>query len=1006
MNRNRFVFIFLFLNVFVIQSSSQVASTIKELNSDFSRGMEFYNKEKYPAAIRFFDSYIKNSDNSNVVTVSEAEYYRSMAALNLFNPDGEYRVITYIRTHPESPRINEGYLALGNYFYQNKTYRKAVTYLELVNRQELLSEKLPEYFFRLGYSLFMTGNKPRALLMFSEIKDIDTEYTPPALYYFSHIAYDQKMYQTAMDGFTRLKDDETFGKVVPFYIVQILYLQKDYDQILTTAPQLLKSAGQARAIELYRFIGDAYYNKKNYKDALPYLEKYSTAARISEREDKYELGYCYYKTGDLDKAIKLFREIGAKPDLLSQNIWFLLGDSYLQKGDKKRAQLGFFEASKLDFNKKIREEASFNYAKLTYETSYSPFGEVIAAFNDYIERYPSSPRLEEAYNYLVNTYLQIKNYKAALASLDKIPNKSGKLEEAYQRVAFYRGLELFKNMELDASIGMFDKSLKYEKYNMQLKARAIYWRGEASYRLGKYEDAKADYITFLGIPGSSASGENNLVRYNLGYAFFNLKDYSNALTHLQTFESNVTNIRSDVMADARNRIADCYYIATSYPSAVTYYDKVIDYGKVDADYAMFQKGFLLGLMNNEKGKVDVLSSLTTRYSSSSYVVNAIFERGRAYVVQEEFKKGEADFNTVISAFPESPFVPRAMVQLGLLYSNLGENDKAIVQYKKVIENFKSTPEARNAMTGLKNTYVEINDVESYFAYTKTLQGYGDINLAEKDSLLYTSGENLYITGKYDKATEVFKNYLNEFPNGSFLQNAQFYLADCYKRAGNQDEALILYVLLAGAPVNQFTEQSIIAAAATYYGREDFKTSMEYYEKLEKAAGSSENKIVALKGQLRSAYQLGDAQKTIAAAEKISSSVNIPEELLREALFMKAKANYSLNNYDDALIDFRKTATEVISVEGAESKYRVAELLYKKDQLDESEKIISEFIDQNTPHQFWMARMFLLLADISIKKGDKLQARATLESLRDNYSIDNDGILDEAKAKLDALNQSN
>jgi TolA-binding protein len=842
--------------------------------------------------------------------------------------------------------------------------------------------------------------------MFSEIKDIDTEYTPPALYYFSHIAYDQKMYQTAMDGFTRLKDDETFGKVVPFYIVQILYLQKDYDQILTTAPQLLNSAGQARAIELYRFIGDAYYNKENYKDALPFLEKYSAATRISEREDKYELAYCYYKTGDLDKAIKLFREIGAKSDLLSQNIWFLLGDSYLQKGDKKRAQLGFFEASKLDFDKKIKEDALFNYAKLTYETSYSPFGEAITAFENYIERYPSSARMEEAYNYLISTYLQIKNYKAALASLDKIPNKSGKLEEAYQRVAFYRGLELFKNMELDASIGMFDKSLKYEKYNRQLWARAIYWRGEAFYRLGKYEDAKADYTTFLGIPGSSALGENNLVRYNLGYTLFNLKDYGNAITHLQTFESNVANMRSDVMADARNRIADCYYITTSYPSAVTYYDKVIDYGKVDADYAMFQKGFLLGLMKNEKGKVDVLSSLTSRYPSSSYVVDAIFERGRAYVVLEEFKKGEADFNTVISVFPESPFVPRAMVQLGLLYSNRGENDKAIVQYKKVIENYKSTPEARNAMTGLKNTYVEINDVESYFAYTKTLQGYGDVNLTEKDSLLYTSGENLYITGKYDKATETFKNYLNEFPNGSFLQNAQFYLAECYKRAGNEDEALKLYILLADAPVNQFTEQSIIAAATAYYGKEDFKTSMEYYEKLEKAAGSSENKIIALKGLLRSAYQLGDAQKTITAAEKISSSVNIPEELSREALFMKAKANYSLNNYDDALIDFRKTATEVISVEGAESKYRVAELLYRKDQLDESEKIISEFIDQNTPHQFWMARMFLLLADISIKKGDKLQARATLESLRDNYSIDNDGILDEVKAKLDALNQSN
>ncbi len=101
----------------------------------------------------------------------------------------------------------------------------------------------------------------------------------------------------------------------------------------------------------------------------------------------------------------------------------------------------------------------------------------------------------------------------------------------------------------------------------------------------------------------------------------------------------------------------------------------------------------------------------------------------------------------------------------------------------------------------------------------------------------------------------------------------------------------------------------------------------------------------------------------------------------------------------------KVATEVTSVEGAESKFRVAELLYKKNLAAESEKIISEFTDQQTPHQYWMARMFLLLADISIKKGDTLQARATLQSLKDYYSIDNDGILDEVKAKLDSLNEN-
>jgi len=1004
MNRNKLISIFSFLIIFIIEASSQVPFTSKELGSEYNRGMELFNKEKYPAAIRLFDSFIKNDNKSNDILSSEAQYYSSIAALKLFNPDAEYRMIMYISTHPESPRINEARLALGDYFYQNKSYKKAAKYYELVNRQELESDQLAEYFFRLGYSLYINGDKPRALLMFSEIKDIDTEYTPPAVYYFSQIAYEQKMYQTAMEGFIRLKDDETFGGVVPFYIVQILYVQKDYDGILKMAPDLLKSAGKERAIELYRFIGDANYNKGNYKDALPYLEKYSTGAKASGREDKYQLGYCYYKTGEIDKAIKIFLEIGAQSDLISQNIWNLLGDCYLQKGDKKRAQLAFGEASKLNNDKKIKEESLYNYAKLTYELAYSPFGEAIASFQEYIDLYPGSERIQEAYDYLVATFLQIKNYKAALSSLDKISNKDARLEEAYQRVAFFRGLELFNNMEIEASIDLFDKSLKYEKYNRSIRSRAIYWRAEAWYRLANYDKAKSDYEIFMGIPGSMLLSEYNLVRYNLGYSLFNLKDYTNALNNFKTFESGVTNVKPEVLADAKNRIADCYYMATDYLMAINYYDKVIEYGNLDADYAMFQKGFSLGLMNDNKGKVEILTSLTIKYPASSYVPNAIFERGRAYLVLKDYKNGEADFNNIIATYPTSQFVPPSIVQLGLLYNNLGENDKAITQYKKVIENFKSTPEARSAITGLRNTYVDKNDVDSYFAYLKTLDGYGDVNMAEKDSLLYTSGENLYMTGKYDKATEIFKSYMVQFPNGSFRLNAQFYLAECLKSSGNNEEALKLYTAISNEPNNQFLEQSLIAASSILFDNEDYNSARDYYERLEKAAGNDVNKLIAFKGQLRSSYQAGDAQKTIIAAGKINSYPNIPQELVREATFMNAKANYSLNNFDEALKEFRKLATEVTSIEGAESKYRVAELLNKKDMTAEAEKVITEFIDKNTPHQFWMARMFLLLSDISLKKGDLLQARATLQSLKDYYTISDDGILDEVKTKLDSLNE--
>ena len=177
----------------------------------------------------------------------------------------------------------------------------------------------------------------------SRDKDIDTGHTPPVFYY-SQIAY-EKNYLTHW-SFNRLKDDESFGSIVPFYIVQILYLQKNYDGILEIAPELLNSAGKERSVELYRFIGDAYFNKGNYTEALPYLEKFSEGTKISGREDKYQLGFCYYKTDDIDKAIATLMAIESRSDELSQNIWYVLGDCYLKK-EIKNGSAWFAETSKL-----------------------------------------------------------------------------------------------------------------------------------------------------------------------------------------------------------------------------------------------------------------------------------------------------------------------------------------------------------------------------------------------------------------------------------------------------------------------------------------------------------------------------------------------------------------------------------------------------------------------------------------------------------------------------------
>jgi hypothetical protein len=138
------------------------------------------------------------------------------------------------------------------------------------------------------------------------------------------------------------------------------------------------------------------------------------------------------------------------------------------------------------------------------------------------------------------------------------------------------------------------------------------------------------------------------------------------------------------------------------------------------------------------------------------------------------------------------------------------------------------------------------------------------------------------------------------------------------------------------------------------------------------------------------------------ADKILLTEKLSPEQERETRFAKAKALLARDRQVLALEEFKKVATEVKSIEGAESKFRVAEIYYQRKELPNAEKEISDFANKSTPHQYWMAKSFLLWADIFKDKGDDFQAIQTLQSLIDYYQKTDDGILDEARTKMKQL----
>jgi tetratricopeptide (TPR) repeat protein len=280
----------------------------------------------------------------------------------------------------------------------------------------------------------------------------------------------------------------------------------------------------------------------------------------------------------------------------------------------------------------------------------------------------------------------------------------------------------------------------------------------------------------------------------------------------------------------------------------------------------------------------------------------------------------------------------------------------------------------------------------------------DITRSEQDSLSYTAAELIYMRDDCEGTIRAFVDYLDAFPQGLYLLNAHYYKADCQLKLQQNDEALESLDYIISQPRNMFTEPALEAASKIAFREKNYNRAADYYRALLESAEQKKNIFDAHVGLMRCYFQLKEYTNTIEAARDVLELDKIQEEYIREANFKIASSFYKLNEMDFAYDFYGKVAHEVNSVEGAESKYLMIEILYERGELDQAETLVYEFIEMNTPHQYWMGMAFLALSDIYIEKGDEFSAINSLQSLIDYYTIPDDGIIANAKQRKAALTE--
>ena len=446
-----------FLALVLTGASAGFSQTSEKYNSKYAAfytAEDLYAKQQYAAARIEFRKFINTLNQPTDPYYLKALYYEGISALELFNNDAIQLLESFNRNYPESIYKHDIYFRIGKYYYQKKDYKTTLFWFNQLTKFSVAPENRDEFYFKLGYSYFEQDDFTDARNAFYEVKDGNSTYAPAALYYYSHIAYQEKSYQTALSGFEKLVGNESFKQLSQIYIVQIYYRLGRYDDVIAKGPDYMDSTSGATRLEMIHLIGDAYYELKKYDEAVPYLEKYNIETK-TKREDDYQLAYAYYKSSNYENAIELFDKVAKIKDTLGQISLYHIGESYLKLGNNTYARTAFEAASVIPIDEDIQEDALYNYAILSYKLDINPYDEAIEALELYLEKYPDSDRKKEVYEYLLNVFTQTNNYALALRSLDKIPDKDIRLKGAYQMIAYNQGVSLYNISDYDQAVTAF-----------------------------------------------------------------------------------------------------------------------------------------------------------------------------------------------------------------------------------------------------------------------------------------------------------------------------------------------------------------------------------------------------------------------------------------------------------------------------------------------------------------------------------------------------------------------
>lgn len=960
--------------------------------AEFNKALSLFNDMQYASAQIIFEKVKLETTDEELK--SDCAYYDANCAIRLNRTNADVLMEKFVEDYPTSAKSNQAFIEVAHYYFEQGNYSQALHWFERVDESQLNNRDRDKFNFQKGYSFFSSKNKKEASSYFNKVVN-SAEYGSQAKYYLGFMAYEGDDYKEATKYFDEVSSEEKYKEKLSYYQADMNFKLGNFQKAIELGEKAMAKSNAIEKSELNKIIGESYFNLKQYDKAVPYLAAYKGKKGRWSNTDFYQLGYAYYKQNNFENAISQFNKIINGKDFVAQNAYYHLGESYLKLDKKQEALNAFKNASEMSFDTSIQEDASLNYAKLSYEIGNS-YQSVPAVLLGFMKKYPNSANRSVIEKLLIDSYISSRNYKEALVLLEK--NKSPENKLAYQKVTFYRGLELYADRSYQEAATMFKKSIDGQM-DADFTARATFWKGETEYVLDDYKNALLSYKQFAGSARGRNAVEYKNINYNIAYAYFKLKEYDQAGDY---FQNQIEAVKDDKVRlnDSYLRLGDCRFVTSKYWPAMEAYNKVIESRGVDADYAFYQKALCYGFIAKNDKKIDELNSFLQLYPKSSYRDDAMYELANTYVANKQQDLALKTFDRLIAEYKSGSYTAKSILRQGLIYYNSDRNNEALNKFKKVAADFPKTPEALEAVSTARLIYVDGGRVNEYATWVRTLD-FVTVTDVELDNDSYESAVKQFEQNNNRQAISGFNAYISSFPRGMHSLQANFYLAQAYYSEGQKDKSISNYQYVIDQPRSEFTEQSLARLSQVLLDNNEKAKAIPVLLRLESEADFPQNKVFAQSNLMKCYYDKKDYSNSVIYADKVLNNAKTDDNVKSDAQIIIARSAMQTGDEAKARSGYAKLLTIAKGELAAEALYYDAYFKNKDGKFEPSNVAVQKLAKNYSSYRYFGAKGLILMAKNFYGLKDSFQATYILDNVIQNFT-DFPDVISEAKRELDAI----